>query len=51
MDIRNKKINFSYLCFCITFLFIQHYEIHRIGERGTGVGKNGRDPASGRYRR
>ena len=36
-----------YLCFYITFLFIQPYEIHGIGKTGTGVSKKGRDPASG----
>ena len=49
MDIRNKKKRV--LCiyvFALLFLFIQPYEIHGIGERVTGVGEKGRDPASGR---
>ena len=44
MDIRYKEKMYSlYLSFCIAFLFVQPYEIHGIGERGTSVGKKGRD--------
>ena len=35
-----------YFCFRVTFLFIQPYEIHGIGERDTGVGNKGKDSAN-----
>ena len=48
MDRRRKKNVFCIYVSALLFLFIQPYEIHGIGERDTGVGKKGRDPASGR---